>query len=157
EIVEQIAKISDAQNEIRVRAVGIDGQSPLKISDGFLFLAETSTGHSAVGNGHHVFGVNFDGFVEVLERRLVIVQFIAVIGAAIVIKKGVRRRPRYCFDKKRRGVAEKPKFMKRCDPEIYKKENGTDGNAPKIFFFSEIKPPQQFCQHNDETDARQIG
>ena len=65
--VEHIPQISDAQNEIRVRAIGIDGQSSLEISDGFLFLPETSTGHSAVGNGHHVFGVKFDGLVKILE------------------------------------------------------------------------------------------
>src|SRR5439155_9560874 len=31
------------------------------------------------------------------------------------------------------------------------------GNAPKIFSVSEIQPPQQFRQHNDQPDARQIG
>src|SRR5262249_5627596 len=93
EIVEQIAKISDAQNEIRIGTIGVNRQSPFEIGDSFVFLAETSMGHAAVGNGHNVFGVKFDGFVEVLERRLVIVQFIAIIGAAIVVTKGVPRCP----------------------------------------------------------------
>ena len=38
-----------------------------------------------------------------------------------------------------------------------KNRHGADGNALKIFFISEAQPLQQFRQHDNETDARQIG
>src|SRR5207248_170022 len=92
-----------------------------------------------------------------VERRLVIVELVEVPDAPVVVTKRIPRRPRYRLGKERQPVAVKSQLVKRHDCAIRKNRNGADGDALKISFISKTQLLQQFGQHNDKTDARQIG